>query len=47
MARLKDLFQETIQLNRSDEDLIRVYTHTGRSVDELAYTPDFEKLYEQ
>lgn len=38
-------FLEEISLSKSDEDLIRVYREVGRSVDDLAYTGDFEKLY--
>ncbi len=39
-------FVENIRLEKSDSDLIDAYTRVGRSVDDLAYTPDFEKLAE-
>ena len=41
-----DNFLEEITLPKADEDLIRVYRDIGRSVDDLAYTSDFEKLYD-
>ena len=39
-------FQEEIELTQSDKDLIQAYRQVNRSVDDLAYTSDFEKLHE-
>ncbi len=41
-----DPFAEEIDLPKADEDLIRAYREVGRSVDDLAYTPEFETLVE-
>jgi hypothetical protein len=41
-----DPFREKIDLSKADEDLIRAYRMVSRSVDDLAYTPDFDHLYE-
>lgn len=47
MAELKDNpFVEEIDLSKSDGDLIRAYRAVGRTVDDLAYTDDFDRLYE-
>lgn len=37
-------FAEEIDLPKADEDLIRAYREIGRSVDDLAYTPEFDRL---
>lgn len=39
-----DPFMEAIELPKADEDLIRAYRDVGRSVDELTYTPEFDRL---
>ncbi len=39
-------FHDEFPLSPADEDLIRVYRRVNRSVDDLAYTPDFDRLYE-
>jgi hypothetical protein len=39
-------FREEIELSQGDRDLIRAYRSVNRSVDELAYTPDFDRLYD-
>jgi hypothetical protein len=39
-------FQEEIELGKPDRDLIQAYRTVNRSVDDLAYTPDFDRLYE-
>lgn len=41
-----DPFAEEIDLSKADEDLIRAYREVGRSVDDLAYTPEFDRLVE-
>lgn len=39
-------FQEEIELAKADRDLIQAYRTVSRSVDDLAYTPDFDRLYD-
>lgn len=39
-------FREEIELGKPDLDLIQAYRTINRSVDDLAYTSDFERLYE-
>ena len=39
-------FVEVIDLPKADEDLIRAYREIGRSVDDLAYTAEFDRLYD-
>jgi hypothetical protein len=39
-------FQEEIELAKPDRDLIQAYRAVNRSVDDLAYTPDFDQVYE-
>lgn len=39
-------FQEEIELVKPDRDLIQAYRAVNRSVDDLAYTPDFDRVYE-
>jgi hypothetical protein len=39
-------FVEQIELPVADQDLIRAYRDVGRSVDDLAYTQDFDRLYQ-
>jgi hypothetical protein len=47
MSRVGDNpFQEEIELQKSDQDLIRAYRAVNRSVDDLAYTPDFDRVYD-
>lgn len=41
-----DPFADRVELPTADLDLLRAYEQIGRSVDELAYTPDFDRLYE-
>jgi hypothetical protein len=43
---IQNPFKEEIELSKADEDLIRAYRTINRSVDDLAYTPDFEKVYQ-
>ena len=40
-----DEFVEQFELPKADQDLIRSYAAVGRTVDDLAYTDDFEHLY--
>lgn len=46
MARADNPFQEEIELEQSDRDLIQAYRTVNRSVDDLAYTGDFDHLYD-
>jgi hypothetical protein len=39
-------FREEIELTQADRDLIGAYRTVNRTVDDLAYTPEFDKLYE-
>ena len=44
---LPEIFGETVDLSPADDTLARLYEETGRSVDQLAYTKEFDRLYEQ
>lgn len=39
-------FIEDINLAQADADLILAYREIGRSVDDLAYTPEFDRLFD-
>ena len=39
-------FAEEINLPKADEDLISAYREVGRTVDDLAYTAEFDRLVE-
>jgi len=39
------LFNEPIAVALSDERLIEAYVHVGRTLDDLPYTPEFERLF--
>jgi hypothetical protein len=41
-----EIFSEQFELSEADKALLRAYEQTGRSVDQLAYTAEFEKLYQ-
>ncbi len=41
-----DLF-EPAPLSEHDRMLVDLYTRAGRAADELAYTDEFERIYEQ
>ena len=40
----QDFSWEAPPLSSEDERLVNAYVQTGRSLDELAYTPQFEEL---
>ena len=42
-----DVFVEKFDLPKADEDLIREYRDVGVTVDALAYTPEFDHLFER
>jgi hypothetical protein len=41
-----DIFVERFDLPKADQDLIEAYRVIGRTVDDLAYTQEFDQLYE-
>lgn len=41
-----EIFGDLPPLPDSDQELMRLYEKAGRSVDELAYTPDFDALFD-
>lgn len=45
MRKASDIFSEDVELSDEDRTLIRLYADVARSVDELAYTPEFEELF--
>ena len=46
MARSSDdPFKERYEFSKTDEDLINAYRAVNRTVDDLAYTDDFERMY--
>jgi hypothetical protein len=40
-----DPFSSEFSLSASDHDLVEAYREVGRTVDDLAYTSDFDRLY--
>ena len=42
-----DIFSRPFQLPRADADLAEIYGEIGVPADRLAYTPEFDRLYEQ
>ncbi|MDB5297984.1 MAG: hypothetical protein JWO31_3967 [Phycisphaerales bacterium] len=42
-----DPFVAVIDLPKADADLIDAYRSVGRTVDDLAYTEEFDRLFEQ
>lgn len=46
MTTPADIFTESYPLSDADRALARIYGEIGRSVDELAYTPEFDQLYQ-
>jgi hypothetical protein len=47
MTTTNDFFTEDFDLSEEDRTLMRLYGDIGRSVDELAYTDDFDLLYQR
>lgn len=41
-----DPFSRRFELAQADQDLLRAYRMVNRFVDDLAYTSDFERLYQ-
>lgn len=47
MSTASEIFSENVELSDEDRALVRIYGDIGRSVDELAYTPEFDELFKR
>lgn len=45
MSEIPNFPDEGPKLSEADKALARIYEDVGRTVDELAYTPEFDELY--